>query len=552
MIETEHELGAGSAGAEDAKREESLHDIFPFLAKRYSFRLQYEFGARELPDGFVESSAFNIFRLIQETLRSRGEAGFWSYSHHAHHGDFLRLFESILGDVPFLSRDQWPDGWKRVERIRTDMSAAVAARDGASVLKVNDQIFDFAKSLQCDLVWEMRESIGHCLRTAAKTFVREKNGAVQIWASSMDWFQQEWGRDTFIALPGLLLVPGRYDEARKLLRGFARYEKKGLVPNRIWDASRPDTIEYNTADGSLWFAHAVHKFAEYSGDWDFVQELWPTLQKVILNYAKGTGYKRLGNFYEIKMDQDGLVASPEQATWMDADPNAQGRPVTPRNGKAVEVNALWYHALMFGAEVASRRNDAVKSREYLDLAAVVKESFNEKFWNEEAKALYDVIEGDAKGAAIRPNMLIAVSHAGDLLTPERQEWVFQAVTKDLVTPFGLRTLSPSDPGYQGRYDTSLPVSAKDLAYHQGTVWPWLWGAYVDSLVRVRKYQGRSRDEIKAEIEILLAPTVEFVLSNEHHTLPEVFDGSAPHRAGGTRSQAWSVGEVFRVFSEYID
>ncbi len=577
MIETENIAGSGGTGTPDPTglsvpaphappsapavtesaapqniREDALYDIFPFLGKRYSFRLRYEFGKRDLADGFIESSAFNIFRLIQETLRARGEAGAWSFSHHAHHGDFLRLFESILNDVSFLSREQWPDGWNRLERIRSELSAASAAQDWPAVLKLNDQIFDFARSLQCDLVWEMRESIGYCLRSAAKTFVKDKNGSVQIWASALDWFQQEWGRDTFISLPGLLLATKRFEDAKKLLRGFSRFERKGLVPNRIWDAAKPDTIEYNTADGSLWFIHAIHQFAEYTGDWSFVSEMWPTVQKILLNYSKGTGYKRLGNAYGIKMDEDGLIVSPEQSTWMDADPNAQGKPVTPRNGKAVEINALWYGALLFAAEVAQRRNEPEKAGEYLAIAARAKESFNEKFWNEEAKALLDVIEGDPKSLAIRPNMIIAVSHGGDLLSPERQEAVFQAATRELVTLFGLRTLSAQDPDFQPRYDTNLPVSAKDLAYHQGTVWPWLWGSYIDALVRVRKYQGRSRDEIKAEIKILLTPTAEFLLANEHHTLPEVFDGAAPYRPGGTRSQAWSVAEVLRIVTEYID
>ncbi len=552
MIETKTRPESNGGRPGELSRKESFHEIFPFLSKRYTFELRYDFGERDVPDGSIQSSAFNIFRIIQETLRAQGDVGTWSFAHHAHHHDFLRLFETIVNDISFLSKDHWPEGWNRIAQLRLHIAAAIQANDWNSVIKLNDQIFNFAKSLQNDLIWEMRSSIEYCLKTAAQSFIKEKDGSIQIWASSLDWFQQEWGRDTFISLPGLLLSTGRFDEAQKNIRGFAKFEKQGLIPNRVWDPTKPDTIEYNTADGSLWFIHAIHKFVEYTGDWSFAIEMAPKISNILQRYIKGTGYKRLGQFYSIKMDEDGLIVSPEQATWMDADPNAQGKPVTPRNGKAVEINALWYTSLLFAAETESRRKEIAKSYEYSDLAERVKKSFNEKFWNEDMKALFDVIGGDPEGAAVRPNMIFAVSHGGDLLSPERQEAVFNAVTKELITPFGLRTLSPRDSHYQKRYDTHLPVSEKDLAYHQGTVWPWLWGSYVDSLVRVRKYQGKSRDEMKAEIKILLTPTAEFLLSGEHHTLPEVFDGSPPYRAGGTRSQAWSVGEALRIFTEYID
>lgn len=551
MIETKLKSEPNGQAAPDPKREGTLHQVFPFLKNKYSFSPQYDFGKKDLLESPIESSAFNIFGLIRATLDSRGEQGFWSFSHHAHRGDFLTLLASILNDIPFLSEKNWPEGWKKIAELRREMEEARSAGDQLRLTRASDQVFNFAKAAQQNLLWEMQDSILFCLRSAARTFVKNSGGVPQIWASAMDWFQQEWGRDTFISLPGILLTSGRQAEAKDIIRNFARLERRGIIPNRIWDASRPEFIEYNTVDGSLWFIQAVQQVVERSDDWDFAREMLQSLRHITEAYMKGTDYIYLDRLNRIRMDEDGMIASPPQATWMDADPNGQGHPVTPRNGKTVEINALWYADLRFMAEVEKRSGEMARAYELSDVAEKVRKSFNEKFWNPGRNALYDVIEGDPTGASVRPNMIFAVSHGGDLLSPERQELVFETVARELLTPFGLRTLSPSDRNYHGRYDTHLPPGQKDLAYHQGTVWPWLLGGYADALVRVRKYQGKGRDEIKAELKSLLAPLCEFLLASEHQTLPEVFDGDAPHRQGGTRSQAWSVAEVLRIFEEYL-
>ena len=307
------------------------------------------------------------------------------------------------------------------------------------------------------------------------------------------------------------------------------------------------------------------------------------LRRIVEGYAKGTGYQMHGRFNRIFMDKDGLIVSPAQATWMDADPDGRDQPVTPRDGKAVEINALWYANLRYLARLERDNGNAAEAAALEARAERVKKSFNEKFWfktddNRKAwggsgGALRDVVEGDPHGDAIRPNMLFAVSHGEDLLSAERQEAVVLAATKDLLTPYGLRTLSYRDGGYRARYDTSQPPVVKDQAYHQGTAWPWLMGAYADALAKVRRNQGWDEPRITAETKAVMTPLVEFLASSPEGSLPEVFDGGdfdqalrgfsmadpaglAPvvarlarmQNRGGTRSQAWSVAEAMRVLS----
>jgi len=446
------------------------------------------------------------------------------------------------------------------------------------------------KSMQEGNIWKAAGPLWSAFKAAGDTFVKHFNDSVQIWAASLDWFQEEWGRDTFISLPGLLLSTGRAAEAKQNMRNFAKYEHDGLIPNRIWDASRwssakPDGVEYNTVDGSMWFVQAVKKYAQTTKDTAFVQEMLPVLRRIMDRYASGTGYNRYGRFNRIYMDADGLIVSPAQATWMDADPEGRDKPVTPRNGKAVEINALWYANLRFLAGLERQAGREAAARDLDSRADLVKKSFNDKFWfvNDDNKkawggsggALADVIEGDPHSQAIRPNMLFAVSHGEDLLSPERQAAVVQAATRDLLTPYGMRTLSYRDSHYNATYDTSKPPIEKDQAYHQGTVWPWLLGSYVDALARVRRAQGWDEGRIQQEVQGVMTPLTEFLVSQPEGSLPEVFDGGQPQDAlrrfsladplglrdvivkvlrsqnrGGTRSQAWSVAEAIRVLVEY--
>ena len=365
-------------------------------------------------------------------------------------------------------------------------------------------------------------------KSAAGTFVKNVDGHVEIWAASRDWFMEEWGRDTFISLPGLLLVSGRFEDARKIFRRFAKFEKDGLIPNKI----EKDCVLYNTADAPMWFIQTVKKYLNYTKDIVFVNDMLPVMRRIIGAYKNGISYQRYGNNQIIRMDEDCLINSPAQATWMDADCFGKSCPITPRNGKTVEINALWYDNLRFLSHI---------DNDYESLAVMVKKSFNKKFWNSSKKCLYDVIEGDSCGKAVRPNMIFAVSHGGDLLSASRQKMIVKRVESELLTPGGLRTLSPKDSQYKGTYDTYLPVEQKDLAYHQGSAWPWLMGGFCDALAKTGK---------KNKIPKMLGPLARFCLESPYKSLPELFSGNPPYEPGGTTSQAWSIAEVLRILVEH--
>jgi glycogen debranching enzyme len=428
-------------------------------------------------------------------------------------------------------------------------------------------------------VWKAQDAVRAAFTAAADAFVKRDGDSVQIWAASMDWFLEEWGRDTFISLPGLLLTTGRFEDAKSVLRRFAAFEKGGLIPNK----TDGKNAEYNTADAPMWYVQAIKSYAEASGDWAFVDEMAPVVRRIMAGYEKGASYERYGRRNRIYMDADGLVVTPAQATWMDADPEGRDKPVTPRNGKTVEINALWYANLRFLADLEARAGDAKAAAARGALADKVKASFNAKFWFETEDnrrawggtggALRDVVEGDPHGDAIRPNMLFAVSRGGDLLTPERRRAVVLAATRDLLTRKGPRTLSDRDGGYRARYDTSKPPLEKDLAYHQGTVWPWLMGAFAESLAQVRRDMGWDEARTGAETRALLIPLIEALAGVPEGSLPEVYDGGESDPAlksfslddpeglapafrragpaqsrGGTRSQAWSVAEILRLLA----
>lgn len=390
------------------------------------------------------------------------------------------------------------------------------------------------------------ETLRASLLTLAQTadqFVKHDGEHTVVWAASRDWFLEPWGRDTFVALPGLLLSTRRLEEAQQVFQQFAAYEKNGLIPNRI----QAHEAEYNTVDAALWFVAALQKYFEVTQDKSFVKSLWPTVQSILKHYQAGTQFERFGQAQKIYADEDGLIVSPAQSTWMDADPLNNGQSiVTPRHGKCVEINSLWYAALNFAAQIETGK----KAKSYEDQAALVKKSFNAKFWNKDEQCLLDVVEGDPHGGAIRPNQIFAISHGRDLLSKLRQRRVLDAVKNDLLTPGGLRTLSPRDSHYHGDYNTQAPIAEKDWAYHQGTAWPWLLGAYVDALFMVRPKQGKYAEAVKAEALEAIAPLLQFALDSPYRSLPEVFSGDAPHEPGGTTSQAWSVAEVLRVATDY--
>ncbi len=359
------------------------------------------------------------------------------------------------------------------------------------------------------------------LAMAADSFLVQRGGSLSIIAG-YHWFD-DWGRDAMISLPGLLLCTGRTEEAARVLRLFALAMKDGVLPNDLGADS------YNTVDASLWFVRAVAAYFEQCGDTLLLEELWPALLAVYRRYSRsGEGFGA---------DEDGLIFSDAALTWMDA--RVEGRPVTGRAGKCCEINALWYSALkdMNKLQKALDWSGSPGGADLSRWAKKVKQSFR-RFWNSETGCLYDVI--DHEDASIRPNQIIAAGIEG-LLPDVMRQSVLDTVARELLTPYGLRTLSPRDPRYAGRYEGG-PAS-RDAAYHQGTVWPWLMGPYIDALISIK---GRSK-AVRSEARELLQPLLSLAAGTG--TLPEVFDGNSPHRPGGCVSQAWSVGEVLRSWKK---
>ncbi len=360
------------------------------------------------------------------------------------------------------------------------------------------------------------------------------------------WFA-DWGRDTSIALLGLLIATGRFDEAQQTLSAFASHRRNGIVPNVFNDQTgRP---EYNTVDASLWFILGCCAYFRASQDraaWD--GRLLPACLDIVGWYRKGTDFN-------IAMDpQDKLITagtSATQLTWMDA--KRDGVAFTPRHGKPVEINALWFAALQELALV-TRGGDGAASANLRDLAEAVGKSVRTRFWNPEMGCLHDVLVPSAEGAGwkasseIRPNQVFAVSLPHSALTPEQQRSVLSVVREKLLTPYGLRTLAPGSPGYQGRYDGDM--WSRDRAYHNGTAWPWLLGPYAEGVLRVGGFSESSRREAHGVLEPLMRELLGRSTRTSHlgciGQLAEVYDGDTPQRPQGCTAQAWSVSEALRV------
>jgi predicted glycogen debranching enzyme len=346
------------------------------------------------------------------------------------------------------------------------------------------------------------------------------------------WFT-DWGRDTMISLEGLTLTTGREREACLILRTFASYVRDGLIPNMFPDGRRDGL--YHTADATLWFFHAVGRYASITGDDDTLKILLPVLRDIIDHHVRGT---RFG----IGVDPaDGLLrqgAAGYQLTWMDA--KVGDDVITPRRGKAVEINALFYNALCLLAGWLRRLEAAGSACDVEALAERLRAAFNERFWYEEGQYLYDVVDGeDGNDTACRPNQVMAISLPHPVLEERRWAPALEAVRSRLLTPFGLRTLAPGHPHYRSRYYGDL--RARDAAYHQGTVWPWLLGPFVDAWQRVHPGETGARSA-------LLAAFSEHLNDAGIGTVSEIFDAEAPYTPRGCIAQAWSVAEIARTLS----
>ena len=384
------------------------------------------------------------------------------------------------------------------------------------------------------------DSFANQLVLASDQFLtyRESTKMMTVLAG-LPWFT-DWGRDTMIAFTGLTLCTKRFKEAEEILLTFARYIRHGIVPNMFPDDNMPPL--YNTVDASLWYFYAVYQYLHYNPAAEaeaFVKEqIFPHLKEIISAYEKGTDFS-------IYMEDDGLIhagSGLDQITWMDV--RVGDWVATPRHGKPVEINALWYNALRIMESLCEKFDEDASA--YRTRANQVKESFNAKFWDSANQCLFDVVDGDEPDDHIRPNQVYAVSLPFSLLPEEQEKAVVALVEKELFVGCGLRSLAPDHPDYHGIYCGAL--AKRDAAYHQGTAWGFLLGGFFSAYMKVNHHSSSAA----ANAVRMLEPVRKHLTdSGCIGSISEIFDGDAPHNPRGCYAQAWSVGEVLRCYCEDI-
>ena len=499
--------------------------IRPLLAHRDYHQQRHGQGAftlAETPDGWV-IDAGSVRSHVQGrpvgTIQSRPD-WYWRVLHRAERERGLDDEEDLFtpGTIEFpledaevvvvAGTDPLPAGWRVDESLRSwrDLSGE-PDRPVATRSELVTQLTQAAR--------QFRVRRGVDVPDASRTIV-----------AGYHWFV-DWGRDTTISLPGLTLVTGAADEARNILATLMTYLDQGLLPNRFPDAGQ--VVEYNTIDATLWLFQALHAYLAQTGDWDFIVERLSSLEEIIDWHIRGT-------YHQIRMDQaDGLLAGGEEGiglTWMDA--RVGDWVVTPRRGKPIEVNALWFNALQLTADWCAR--DQRPSQRYRQMALQAQQSATGRFWNAEVGFLYDVVDSpEGDDASLRPNQVMALGLVYPLVEGERARRALDQVTAHLLTPYGLRTLSPDDHRYQASYRGDQ--RSRDGAYHMGTVWPWLLGPYLDAVKRLHANLVR--------IETVLAPFQAHLREAGLGTISEIFEPEPPFRPVGCIAQAWSVAELLR-------
>ncbi|MCC6579134.1 MAG: glycogen debranching enzyme family protein [Phycisphaeraceae bacterium] len=428
------------------------------------------------------------------------------------------LFTAVLGDQPVEAKPEPDAKLRHLQPIRDRLGSLLPAD-----LSDLDAMFAVAGD----------DFVAH--RTAG-------DKTLSTILAGYPWFA-DWGRDTFIALPGLMLETGRHAEAHDTLRAYASVIQDGLVPNRFddYDASAGGA-HYNSVDASLWYIRAALLYMNATKD----QQAWndwlgAAIRKIIEGYIRGAGP-------DIRMAGDGMIVAGNvhtQLTWMDA--KCDGVVFTPRQGKAVEINALWHHALA-GVSEQIKDSDRAASQHYRKLSERIRRSFIKVFWDDDLNCLRDHVWTSEDGSeehadrSIRPNQIFAASLEYSPIPRTRQRQVVQAVKDRLLTPVGLRTLTTCDRHYHGQY-TGGPFQ-RDEAYHQGTIWPWLMGPYAEAVLRAGQFSAEARAEARQAIEPLIAELRGPGLGQLH----EIHEADAPHRAVGCMAQAWSIGELIRVLA----
>jgi predicted glycogen debranching enzyme len=476
---------------------------------------------------------------------------------YAHDATFTlkgKRIESVLYPVEesrgYQARgDLWSPGYFRFRLCSHAPATLVASTEAVETMtvlepkKALDAEYGRRRRLVAHAIPEAREGIPAELVLAADQFIITPAGRTEETArahaygdevrtviAGYHWFT-DWGRDTMISLEGLTLVTGRHVEAGYILRTFAHYVRDGLIPN-MFPEGRKEGL-YHTADASLWFFHAMQRYVERAGDRLTLALLYPTLKQIIEAHTRGT-------HFGIRMDErDALLtqgAQGYQLTWMDA--KVEDWVVTPRRGKAVEINALWFNALKLMEQWAPDHDD--DPAVYGSCAARVQKSFNDRFWYPEGGYLYDIVDADNGGVdrKCRPNQVLAISLPHPVLAPQRWEPVMRVVRDRLLTPVGLRSLAPGDEEYKPRYFGDL--RARDAAYHQGTVWGWLVGPFIDAWLKVYPNdRAGARHALDGFVPHLDDACV--------GSISEVFDAEPPFTPRGCIAQAWSVAEVLRAW-----
>jgi predicted glycogen debranching enzyme len=509
-------------------------ELRPLIAFRDYHSLTHENGSingrLEIEEGRVMCSPYQgcpnlYFAHISAEVR---QAGSW-----------YRNFEYSMEEARGLDyREDLYNPMVLTFDLRRDARVAVIASTEARSAESADELRAAEVRRRADIVAAAPadDAFVRSLVQAADQFIVRRGDESTVIAG-YHWFS-DWGRDTMIALPGLTLVTGRHDAARRILLAFAASVDQGMLPNRFPDAG--ETPEYNTVDATLWFFEAIRALGVYTGDYQFIRaRLYTVLRDIVEWHERGTRYG-------IRVDEDGLLRAGEpgvQLTWMDA--KVGDWVVTPRYGKPVEIQALWYNAVRTMEDLAGRFGEENDAAHYKQLAERARISFGAQFWNEAAGCLFDVVDGKRRDGAIRPNQIFAVSLFHSMLPVERAGRVLATVERELLTPYGLRSLAPSDPQYRGRYEGD--PRSRDGAYHEGTVWPWLMGPFVSAYLKIN---GRS-DEARRQASQWLAEFRRYIEDEGVGQIPEVFDGDAPQRAGGCVAQAWSVAELLRCDVEDI-
>ncbi len=442
-----------------------------------------------------------------------------------------------------FTEDLWTPGFfkSRVEgACRIVLWANLSERCKPEQLKAADigQLRDELNKRRKTLIRGVKGADGRLktLYLAADEFLVERRTDHDVRTTVLagyPWFA-DWGRDAFISLPGLLLVTGRFDEARSVLTTFAGAADKGMIPNCFDD--RNGTAHFNSVDASLWFINAAFQYLQASTDSaTFARELLPVIRWIVDCYHNGTEF-------DIHADEDGLITAGNnrtQLTWMDA--KYDGIAFTSRCGKAVEVNALWYNSLCLLADYYADR-DLETAGHYRAMSDKVGASFCKLFWNEKCSYLNDCILPDGEvDTSLRPNQIFAVSLPYSPLSAWQQKRVVEVIAEKLLTPYGLRTLPAGDARYKGSY--TGPQYKRDEAYHQGTIWPFLLGAFVEAYLRVNGYNRKSKKKAQQFIQPLLRHLTEDGCIG---SISEIFDGDTPHKPRGCIAQAWSVAELIRA------